>query len=175
MAAAVLVALALVAGAPEPGSDAASYGPELPPPTKVEVKRSEPSCAEQAAAHPNAIVVCAQRPQGYRLNSDVMEARRDKKRQDAGRPPAQSTMKYDPCATVGPMGCRGNMGINVLAAAATAAEMAARISRGQEIGSMFVTDPQKTEYELYVEAKKRREAEAAAAAPPEQQPGPPGP
>jgi hypothetical protein len=39
--------------------------------------------------------------------------------------------------------------------------MAARLSKGQEIGSMFVTDPQPTEYQLYVEAKKRREAKEA--------------
>jgi hypothetical protein len=54
--------------------------------------------------------------------------------------------------------------INLLAAAATAAEMADRLSKGQEIGSMFVTDPQPSEYQLYLEAKKEREAKEAAKA-----------
>jgi hypothetical protein len=52
-------------------------------------------------------------------------------------------------------------GINLIAAAATAAEMAERLSKGQEIGSMFVTDPQPSEYQLYKEAKAKREAEEA--------------
>ena len=175
MAAGLLVALALMAGAAEPQADgAAAYGPELPAaPPKIELKRKEPSCAEQAAAHPNAIVVCAPRPQDYRLNTDVMEAKRDKRRQDAGRPTRPGVLADQSCK-VGPRGCIGG-GLNIIGVALTASEMAARIARGQEIGSMFVTDPQKTEYDFYVEAKKEREAEASAAEAPEQAPGPPGP
>ena len=52
-------------------------------------------------------------------------------------------------------------GINILAAAATAAEMAKRLSAGQEIGSMFETDPHPSEYQLYLAAKARREAAEA--------------
>jgi hypothetical protein len=48
-----------------------------------------------------------------------------------------------------------------MAAALTAAEMAKRLSQGKEVGSMFKTDPQPTEYQLYLEAKERREAEEA--------------
>jgi hypothetical protein len=55
------------------------------------------------------------------------------------------------------------MDINLIAAAATAAEMAARLSKGQEIGSMFVTDPHPSEYQLYLEAKAEREAKEAEA------------
>ena len=66
------------------------------------------------------------------------------------------------CA-VGPAGCQ-YAGINLLGAALTAAQMAERAAKGQEIGSMFQTDPHPTEYQLYVEAKKRREAKEAAAA-----------
>jgi predicted lipid-binding transport protein (Tim44 family) len=54
--------------------------------------------------------------------------------------------------------------INLLAAAVTAAEMADRVAKGQEIGSMFKTTPTPTEYDLYVEAKRAREAEEAAKA-----------
>jgi hypothetical protein len=62
------------------------------------------------------------------------------------------------------MGCRGGPTINLIAAAMTAAEMAKRISEGKEIGSMFQTTPEPTEYDLYKEAKARREAKEAAAA-----------
>ena len=70
-------------------------------------------------------------------------------------------MKDNSCTVVGPAPCMNAPMINLLAAAATAAEMGARLSKGQEIGSMFVTDPHPTEYQLYVEAKKRREAAEA--------------
>ena len=49
-------------------------------------------------------------------------------------------------------------GINLIGVALTAAQMAERLAKGQEIGSMFVTDPHPSEYQLYVEAKKRRES-----------------
>jgi hypothetical protein len=42
--------------------------------------------------------------------------------------------------------------------------MAARLSKGQEIGSMFRTTPEMSEYELYQEAKRAREAKEADAA-----------
>ena len=35
--------------------------------------------------------------------------------------------------------------------------MAKRVAQGQEIGSMFVTDPHPTEYQLYLAAKHARE------------------
>ena len=41
---------------------------------------------------------------------------------------------------------------------ATAAEMAKRVAEGKEIGSMFVTDPQMDDYQLYAAAKRAREA-----------------
>jgi uncharacterized membrane protein YqiK len=53
--------------------------------------------------------------------------------------------------------------INLLAAAATLGEMADRLSKGQEVGSMFVTDPHPSEYQLYLEAKREREAKEAEA------------
>jgi hypothetical protein len=62
------------------------------------------------------------------------------------------------------MGCRGGPTINLIGAALTAAEMAKRVAEGKEIGSMFITDPHPSEYQLYVAAKRRREAKEAAAA-----------
>lgn len=56
------------------------------------------------------------------------------------------------------MGCGPPAGINLVGAALTAVEMATRVAAGKEIGSMFVTDPQRSEYQLYLEAKREREA-----------------
>jgi hypothetical protein len=107
-------------------------------------------------ADSRVIVVCTQRPQGYRLNPDVMEAKREVR--SAGRPTRPGGTVRPDCATVGPVPCF-NAGINLLAAAATAAEMAKRLATGEEVGSMFVTDPHPSEYQLYLYAKARREAD----------------
>lgn len=112
----------------------------------------------QPAGNSTTIVICTQRPQGYRLNPDVMEAKREMK--NSSRPVRPNGVPRPDCATVGPAPCM-NAGIDLLAAVATAAEMAQRLSKGQEIGSMFVTDPQPDEYHRYLAAKARREADEA--------------
>ena len=145
------------------------YGPASPTPkapAQAPVAAAQRDCAA-ANSDPNAreIVVCALRPQGYRLDPDVMEARRLKKEGSAGPPHnPHETYADNSCATVGPMGCRGGPTINLLAAATTLATMAERLSKGQEVGSLFVTEPARSEYQLYVQAKKRREAKEADAA-----------
>jgi hypothetical protein len=85
---------------------------------------------------------------------------------NGGPPRRPENFKYNNCATVGPMGCMGQNQpmIDLVHAATTLATMAKRLASGQEIGSMFVTDPQPTEYQLYVEAKHDREAKEAEAA-----------
>jgi hypothetical protein len=157
MVAALPVALALLAQA-APSAPAASPAP--PPPSATTSSAPAAARAADACPSPSAnsreIVICTQRPQGYRLNPDVLEAKREMK--SGGRPKRVATETPPPdCATVGPTPCV-TAGINLLGAALTAAEMAKRLAAGQEVGSMFVTDPQPTEYQLYVEAKKRREA-----------------
>lgn len=151
--AAALVLLAQAADAPP-----AAAPPEQP---AAPAQRSENGCSPPALDS-TTIVICTQRPQGYRLNPDVMEAKRQA--HSGGRPVRQATESPPPdCRTVGPFPCF-QPGINILAAAATAAEMARRVATGQEIGSMFLTDPQPDEYHLYLMAKARREAEEAAKA-----------
>lgn len=158
MALGIALAVALLAG-PADAAPAAPAAHAKP----AQASAAEPCVTPLPDADTREIVVCAERPQGYRLNRDVMEAHREK--HGAGRPRAREALKDDSCQTVGPMKCVGTgAGINVLGAAATAAEMAARLSKGQEIGSMFETTPDPTEYELYVAAKKRREAAEAEAA-----------
>lgn len=147
----VLALLAETAGAGSPPA----------PPTEAKAESpAENSCASaETKADTRTIVICAQRPQGYRLNPDVIEARRELR--SGGRKKRPERFRDNACS-VGPQGCP-SAGINMIGAALTAAEMAARLAKGQEIGSMFVTDPQPTEYQLYLEAKRRREAREAEA------------
>ena len=140
----------------------AAVGPAAPPaPKKPVTPASAPAC-ETKQADPNSreIVICAPRTEGYRLNPDVLEAKREMR--SGGRPKrgGPDLAPYRDC-TVGPMGCGPQAGINLLAAALTAAEMAKRLSEGKEVGSMFKTTPTSTEYQRYQAAKERRESEEA--------------
>ena len=161
MPAGLSIALALLAQSTSAEPSAAPYGPAAPvtkPPAEP-VKAEGRECAPEANDPKSLnIIVCAPRPQGYRLDPDLVEAKREKKRGDAGRPhnPHESFAVHD-CNVIGPMGCRGGQMFNVVAAAATAVEIANRLAKGEEIGSLFVVDPTKSEYQLYQEAKARRE------------------
>ena len=134
-------------------------GSDPPQPESKAAPAPDPVC--ESREQQGQIVICAPRPQGYRLNPDVMEAKRAIRR--GGLKPPEYRTKDNSCATVGPMGCF-NAGINLLAAAATAAEMAKRLAEGKEVGSLFVTDPHPDEYQLYQMAKAMREAREAEAA-----------
>ena len=144
-------------------AQAATYGPvpAAAPPDAAFMAKS-PECAPQRPAVNNEIVICAIKPDGYRINPDLLTAKRQKKQGLGSRPRNPHETYVDrSCANVGPMGCRGVPTINLLAAALVAGQMANRLSKGQEVGSMFRTDPQMSEYELYLQAKKEREAKEA--------------
>lgn len=156
VALALLAQTAASAAADPPKSTSSAPPAASPPPKPAAAATTAASDCSPKTPNANQIVICAERPQGYRLNPDVMEAKREIR--SGGRPVRQATEAPPPdCRTVGPAPCV-TAGINLLAAAVTAAEMAKRIAAGQEIGSMFVTDPHPSEYQLYLEAKKRREA-----------------
>ncbi len=170
MLAGLLVAIALLA--PVAGEVAAKAEPaaaataDLAPTTDGPAKDSETKAANRCPTLPNAqpgeIVVCAERPQGYRLDPYLLEANRAKR---SGRPKRPERMRDTSCASVGPMGCMGTgAGIDIIGGAMVAATMVARAIRGENVGRMFITDRQPTEYELYREAKRQREAEEAEVA-----------
>jgi hypothetical protein len=142
------------------GPAAAAAKPATPAPA------NERECAAQPKQPDgNEIVVCAVKPEGYRLPPDIVEARRLKKQGDTVRPHnPHETYADHSCATVGPMGCRGVPTVNLLAVAALAAKISERLSNGEEIGSIFETTPSSSEYQLFQEAKRRREAKEAQAA-----------
>lgn len=113
---------------------------------------------------PDEIVICVEKQDGFRIDPAIMEAKRQAKRKKLKRP---ERLADNSCRSVGIMGCRGGGGINVMAAALTAAEMARRAANGDNVGEMFVTEPEPDEYQLYLEAKRKREAQRAGPANPE--------
>ena len=139
------------------------YGPAVTnasAPAAAPVKEATRECSP-SVPDPNSreIVVCAVKPNGYRLDPDILAAKRAKKKGESIRPrnPRETFVNHD-CATIGPMGCRGQVTVDAFTAAAVLAQMAAKLSNGQPIGPMFRTQPTETEYQLYLEAKKQREA-----------------
>jgi hypothetical protein len=152
MAVAVPVALLLLAQA------AGQTQPERAPANAPVARPSATPdrCAPQSSDS-NVIVICSERQEGYRLNPDIMKAHKEAR--SAGRP-VRPGGKPIPQCTVGPQPCMYG-GVNLIGVALTAAEMAKRVASGQEIGSMFQTDPTPNEYQLYEMAKQQREAEEA--------------
>ena len=163
MPAGLPVAFLLFTQAASAGSHA---GAQVPAPTETAAANDLRQCLE-ANGDPNArqIIVCAPKPQGYRIDPDVLAARRMKKKGDPGPPrnPHERFVDHS-CANVGPMGCRGGPVIDVVTAAATAATMVQKAIKGENVGKTFVTDPQQSEYQLYLAAKAEREARLAEAA-----------
>jgi hypothetical protein len=162
MAAGLSLAIVLLAGvaAPadaDPGAGQAAKQPDAP------AKPADGCGPVPAATEPGEIFVCAPRPQGYRIDPDLLEAERAKRRGKLKRP---ERMADTSCASVGPFGCTGlgGGGIDLLGAAMVLGTMATKAIRGENVGKMFITDRRPTEYELYQEAKREREAKEAAAA-----------
>jgi hypothetical protein len=161
--------LAFAQAATEAAPASAPPPPPSPPTTAKATTVPAPDrpdgCEAQPSGDSRTIVVCAPKPQGYRIDPDVLEARREARSRGHTQPqrPAYQTMQVNNCATVGPMGCRGGY-IDLLSAAGVLGQMAQRAVEGQNVGQMFVTEPGETEYQLYVDAKKRREADEAKAA-----------
>ncbi len=159
--------IALIALLAEAAAAHPVYGPAAPAKPQPKVAASSADSCDRRPRNDREIVVCAPRSEGYRLNPDVIEAKRGARNQ--GNPPKSPETYRDAnaCASVGPFGCTGTPAINLIAAGMVLAQMARRAATGGNVGEMFITRPQKTEYELYAEAKQRREskekAQAAAA------------
>ena len=153
-----IAGLMLAAAAP-------AYGPALPPPPKAAAKAPlANSCKPpEIKADTTEIIVCAPKPNGYRLDPDVMQAKKQA-RDRTGGPKKAETFADNSCASVGPRGCVGAGGINLLAAAISAVTMATRAAKGENVAKMFVTDPQPDEYLIYQQSKAEREAKEAEAA-----------
>ena len=158
----IILAFAAQAAAAQPAT-APGYGPTSPPQPKPVVKAAAEPCKatdpKDVKDDTQEIVVCAVRVEGYRIDPDVLEAARAKKNHTRPRRPERLVDRS--CESVGPMGCRDGAGINLLAAAVTAATMIEKAVKGENVGEMFITDPQPDEYQLYLEARHAREAREA--------------
>ena len=160
--------------APPPPSaqPAPSYGPaeSAPPRTAASDPSARKDCSPDAPdPETGAIVVCVIKSDGYRLDPDVMAARDAKRHAEHGRPLSRSEHLVDTATPVGPpVGCPMGLGcVNLMGVALTAAQMAGRLAKGQDVGSVFRTGDGSTEYQYYKLAKmerERREREAEAAA-----------
>lgn len=131
---------------------------EAAPAAAAEAADRRECSSEPPSEEEDEIIVCVERPQGYRIDPDILEAKRRLKQQKKKRP---ERLTDTSCKSVGPFGCP-TMGVNLLGAALTAAEMARRAAEGENVGEMFVTDPQPDEYRLYLAAKRAREAREEA-------------
>jgi hypothetical protein len=162
-------ALAQVADAPAESPAAAepvhAYGPVEPAPPKVAANAApaRKACSpETPEPDSDTIVVCVVKPEGYRIDPDVLAAKKAERQADQGRPLSRAEKVADTGGPVGPQyGCMGPQCVNLLAVALTAAQIAQRAAKGQEIGSVFRTDPQMSEYEYYQLAKAEREKREA--------------
>lgn len=136
-----------------------AYGPAPPPAPKPKAAAAASACAAPPVDKDKGeIFVCAPRPEGYRIDPDVLKA--SKQARNRTKPKRPERLVDNSCATVGPFGCTST-GIDLLNAAFVAAQMAQKAISGGNVGQMFVTDPQLSEYELYQLAKAEREAKEA--------------
>jgi hypothetical protein len=151
-----------------PDRSGSSYGPPAPvkpkPPLPI-VSSAADRCPRSADPSGTEIVVCAPKVQPYRIDPDILAG---KKAYRHSRRSAQATPPYRgrdrSCAVVGPAGCiAAAAGVNLLATIAVIGEIGERLSKGQEIGSIFKTTPEMDEYQYYLAAKKEREAKEAEA------------
>jgi len=157
--AAMAQAAGVPVASPAQAQHAPANGPAEPAPPRLEASAgpARKDCSPKAP-DPNSdtIVVCVEKSDGYRIDPDILTAKKSKRAADHGRPLSRAEKVADNSCAVGPHACV-DTGINLLAVALTAAQMAERLSKGQEIGSMFVTDPQMSEYQYYQMAKHDRE------------------
>ena len=141
---------------------AESYGPALPPTPEPKKEAAVSACAAPAVDKDKGeIFVCAPRPEGYRIDPDVLKA--SKQARNRTKPRRPERLVDNSCASVGPHGCT-TTGVNLLNAALVLATMAQKAVSGGDVGRMFVTYPELSEYELYQLAKSEREAKETAAA-----------
>ena len=146
---------AIVSSASHSGSQL--YGPAIPsapPETKLQVV--EENCKSR---DPDEIVVCAEKPEGYRIDPSVMEAQREA--ENASRSASAAIPAAQASCSASPFGCgTGLEGLDLLNVAVVVGTMAVRAAKGEDWTKPFKTGGP-DEYQLYKQAKERREAHDA--------------
>ena len=147
------------AAAPVEADAPHSYGPAIPPAPKPKKAAVAAACAAPPVDKDKGeVFVCAPRPEGYRIDPDVLKASKQAKNRTKPRPPER--LVDTSCTSVGPHGCP-TTGVDLITAAVALATMAQKAAKGENVGKMFITDPTSSEYELYQQAKAEREAKEA--------------
>ncbi|GAA4035485.1 hypothetical protein GCM10022281_14850 [Sphingomonas rosea] len=143
-----------------------TYGPETPKPIKkpAAVRAASDPCLDRTA-EPGVILVCGKQ-EDFRIDPVVLEAR--KRLHNNLRPRPREKFADTTCKTVGPMGCIGQSSFEVFSALGAAVTMAQKLASGQNVGKMFVTEHDPSEYELYQEIKREKELADTGSAPPPQ-------
>ena len=82
---------------------AESYGPAQPPAPKPKTEAAASACAAPVVDKDKGeIFVCAPRPEGYRIDPDVLKASKQARNRTKLRPPER--LIDNSCASVGPHG-----------------------------------------------------------------------
>lgn len=163
MSAGAFLAAAMLAQAAD-ASAAPAYGPSAPPPPKVASAGAPLQDCSPKAPDPDsgAVVVCVVKPNGYRIDPDLLAAKKAKKKEQAGgpRPPERYAEVVGP---VGPQyGCIGVQCVNLVGLALTAAQIAEKLAKGETVGSVMKTQPEgSSEYQYYQQARQEREQKQA--------------
>ncbi|RST30097.1 hypothetical protein HMF7854_04100 [Sphingomonas ginkgonis] len=135
-------------------SERAAYGPAAPKATARPRRASLADPCQARTPEPGVILVCG-RPDTYRIDPDLLLAKRLVHNQvQQPRPPER--LEDRSCQVVGTMGCINTPTINVFQAVMTAATMVKTAATGGNVGKMFVTGHELSEYELYKRARERR-------------------
>jgi hypothetical protein len=131
--------------------------PEAQPASAAAPESCKATEPKDVKAETREIVVCAQKPEGYRIDPDVLAAQRAKKKGQSVGPRRPERYVDNSCQSVGPQGCIQGPAIDLLGAALMAANMAQKAAKGENVGKMFVTQPQSSDYQRYLDAKHERE------------------
>nr|WP_314447345.1 hypothetical protein [uncultured Sphingomonas sp.] len=142
-----------------PAADAAEsaapvQGPSEPRSLRTKVASAVPDPCRRGVVEPGVILVCGKRDD-YRIDPDVLKAQRLLHNQVKPKPPERFVDTS--CQVVGVMGCINKPTVNVLQAISTGAAMAKALVNGDNVGKLFITDRELSEYELYQQAKRDRE------------------
>jgi len=152
------------AAAPQPAAVAEPAGPPAPPRPKPKPPSSlKPAgCSANLPTEPGVITVCAPTPDGYRIDPDILKAKQIA--HNHVLPKKREMLKDNSCQVVGGNGCMNPPILNVLGAAMTAVKTVQTALTGGNVMALLETDPQPSEYEIYLAAKADREAQERDAA-----------
>ena len=134
------------------------YGPPIPaaPPEPKPLQVVADDCKSR---EPGEIVVCAEKPESYRIDPSVMEAQQQA--ESASRSASAAVPVAQASCSASPSGCgTGLEGLDLLNVAVVVATVALRAAKGEDWTKAFKTGGP-DEYQLYQEAKQRREAHDA--------------